>query len=81
VTGKVSVYTYDTGNRLTQATNAAGHTYDYGYDTDGNRTSVKTDGTKPRAIRTTPRIKSPAAGKRTTARATRPQRPAMVGGR
>jgi RHS repeat-associated protein len=46
VSGKVSVYTYDGGNRLTKATNAAGHTYDYGYDADGNRTSVKTDGTQ-----------------------------------
>ena len=44
VSGKVSVYSHDTGNRLTKATNAAGHTYDYGYDADGNRTSVKTDG-------------------------------------
>ena len=46
MSGKVSVYSYDKGNRLTKAANAAGHTYDYGYDDDGNRTSVKTDGTQ-----------------------------------
>jgi RHS repeat-associated protein len=50
VSGKVSVYSYDTANRLTKATNAAGHTYDYGYDDDGNRTSVKTDGTQTQSL-------------------------------
>ncbi|TDD82759.1 RHS repeat-associated core domain-containing protein [Actinomadura rubrisoli] len=46
VTGTISDYTYDKGNRLTKATSVAGHTYEYGYDTDGNRTTVKTDGSQ-----------------------------------
>jgi RHS repeat-associated protein len=40
VSGKVSVFTYDGGNRLTKATNASGSTTDtYGYDADGNLTT------------------------------------------
>ncbi|MDG4823232.1 RHS repeat-associated core domain-containing protein [Asanoa sp. WMMD1127] len=41
--GAVSVYTYDNSNRLTKATNVAGSTYEYGYDSRGNRTSEKTN--------------------------------------
>ena len=50
LTGKVSVYSYDKGNRLTNATNVAGHTYGYTYDADGNRTSVKKDGTTTQSL-------------------------------
>ncbi|HEY2638801.1 MAG TPA: RHS repeat-associated core domain-containing protein [Streptosporangiaceae bacterium] len=50
MTGKVSVYSYDKGNRLTSATNVAAHTYGYTYDSDGNRTSVKTDGTTTQSL-------------------------------
>ncbi|MEW2426430.1 RHS repeat-associated core domain-containing protein [Micromonospora sp. NPDC047644] len=42
--GAVSLYTYDKGNRLTKATNIDGKTYDYAYDSNGNRTSEKVDG-------------------------------------
>ncbi len=39
-TGTVSQFTYDTGNRLTKATNVNGSTaYSYGYDSDGNLTT------------------------------------------
>jgi RHS repeat-associated protein len=50
MTGTVSVYSYDKGNRLTQATNVAGHTFAYTYDSDGNRTSVKIDGTTTQSL-------------------------------
>jgi RHS repeat-associated protein len=50
ITGKVSVYSYDKGNRLTNATNVAGHAYGYTYDADGNRTSAKTDGTTTQSL-------------------------------
>jgi RHS repeat-associated protein len=50
ITGTVSVYSYDTANRLTKATNVAGHTYDYTYDADGNRTSVKVDGATTQSL-------------------------------
>lgn len=43
-TGDRSIYTYDSGNRLTKATNYQGHTYDYTYDKAGNRTTTKVDG-------------------------------------
>ncbi|WBB77264.1 DUF6531 domain-containing protein [Micromonospora sp. WMMD882] len=43
-TGAVTQFSYDDGNRLTKATNHHGKTYEYGYDTNGNRTSVKVDG-------------------------------------
>jgi YD repeat-containing protein len=40
VTGTVSQFTYDKGNRLTEATSVNGSTtYTYGYDSDGNLTS------------------------------------------
>lgn len=41
---------YDSGNRLTRATNVAGKTYDYAYDANGNRTSVKTDGVTTQSL-------------------------------
>jgi RHS repeat-associated protein len=50
MTGKVSIYSYDKANHLTQATNIGGHTYAYTYDADGNRTSVKTDGTTTQSL-------------------------------
>jgi RHS repeat-associated protein len=50
LTGTVSVYSYDKGNRLTKATNINGHTYSYAYDSDGNRTSVKTDGATTQSL-------------------------------
>ncbi|MEW1589340.1 RHS repeat-associated core domain-containing protein [Micromonospora vinacea] len=42
--GAVSLYTYDRGNRLTKATDIDGKTYDYAYDSNGNRTSEKVNG-------------------------------------
>jgi RHS repeat-associated protein len=48
--GTVSVYSYEKANRLTKATNMAGHTYGYGYDADGNRTSGTTDGTTTQSL-------------------------------
>ncbi|MFE9191538.1 RHS repeat-associated core domain-containing protein [Micromonospora sp. NPDC007208] len=42
--GAVSLYTYDRGNRLTKATDIDGRTYDYAYDSNGNRTSEKVNG-------------------------------------
>ncbi|WP_410809985.1 RHS repeat domain-containing protein [Micromonospora sp. 067-2] len=42
--GAVSLYTYDQGNRLTKATGIDGRTYDYAYDSNGNRTSEKVNG-------------------------------------
>ena len=50
VTGTVSVYSYEKANRLTRATNVAGHSDAYGYDADGNRTSVTTDGTTTQSL-------------------------------
>jgi RHS repeat-associated protein len=50
MTGTVSVYSYGKGNRLTKATNVAGHTFAYSYDSDGNRTSVTTDGTTTQSL-------------------------------
>jgi RHS repeat-associated protein len=44
ITAAITVYSYDASNRLTRATNVAGHTYDYTYNSNGDRTSVKTDG-------------------------------------
>jgi RHS repeat-associated protein len=38
-TGAVTKYSYDTGDRLTAATNDSGQNYGYGYDADGNLTS------------------------------------------
>ncbi|MDG4795817.1 RHS repeat-associated core domain-containing protein [Micromonospora sp. WMMD1082] len=41
---QITQYTYDKGDRLTKATNHQGKTYDYAYNTNGNRTSVQVDG-------------------------------------
>jgi RHS repeat-associated protein len=46
VTNTVSVYTFDKGDRLTKATDVHGKTYEYSYDTNGNRKTVKVDGTQ-----------------------------------
>ncbi|MEU8115273.1 RHS repeat-associated core domain-containing protein [Micromonospora sp. NPDC048947] len=48
--GTVQVYTYDKANRLTKATDTASGTYDYAYDSNGNRTSVKTNGTETQKL-------------------------------
>src|SRR5215472_15172154 len=50
LTGTVSVYSYSKANRLAKATNINGHTFAYTYDADGNRTSVKTDGTTTQSL-------------------------------
>ncbi|MFY1586553.1 RHS repeat domain-containing protein [Micromonospora sp. WMMD734] len=50
VSGAVSQFTYDKGNRLTKATNHNGKTYDYAYDSNGNRTSVKVDGSTTQTL-------------------------------
>src|SRR5215467_8235463 len=50
LTGAVSVYSYDNANRLAKATGINGHTFAYTYDADGNRTSVKTDGTATQSL-------------------------------
>jgi RHS repeat-associated protein len=39
ITGVVSEYTYDNGNRLKTATNVSGKNFSYGYDGNGNLTS------------------------------------------
>ncbi|MQY07160.1 RHS repeat-associated core domain-containing protein [Actinomadura macrotermitis] len=46
----ISDYTYDKSNRLTKATNVAGHDYTYDYDARGNRLTVKTDGTQTQSL-------------------------------
>ncbi|MER7591784.1 RHS repeat-associated core domain-containing protein [Micromonospora sp. NPDC127501] len=48
--GVVQVYTYDRSNRLTKATNLASGSYDYTYDSNGNRTSVKLNGTETQRL-------------------------------
>jgi RHS repeat-associated protein len=48
--GAVQVYTYDKSNRVTKATNLASGTYDYTYDSNGNRTSVKVNGTETQSL-------------------------------
>jgi RHS repeat-associated protein len=55
LTSKVSVYSHDKGNRLTNATSVAGHTFAYTYDSDGHRTSVKKDGTTTQSLSYTQR--------------------------
>jgi RHS repeat-associated protein len=50
ISGVISVFSYDHANRLTGATNVAGHTYDYTYDANGNRTSVKVDGSTTQSL-------------------------------
>lgn len=43
ISGQITQLTYDKGDRLTKAANHHGKTYDYAYDTNGNRTSAKVD--------------------------------------
>ncbi len=49
-TGTVSQFSYDKGNRLTKATNIGGKTYEYAYDTNGSRTTVKVDGSTTQSL-------------------------------
>ncbi|WP_246248045.1 RHS repeat-associated core domain-containing protein [Micromonospora maritima] len=49
-TGTVTQFSYDKGNRLTKATNVGGKTYEYAYDTNGNRTSVKVDASTTQSL-------------------------------
>ncbi|WP_433269244.1 RHS repeat-associated core domain-containing protein [Micromonospora vinacea] len=48
--GQISQYTYDKGDRLTKAANHNGKTYDYAYNTNGNRETVKVDGTTTQTL-------------------------------
>lgn len=48
--GVVQVYTYDKSNRLTQATNMSPGSFDYTYDKNGNRTTVKVNGTETQRL-------------------------------
>jgi RHS repeat-associated protein len=48
--GAVTVYTFDKGNRLTKATNIDGKTYDYTYDSNGNRKTVAVDGANTQTL-------------------------------
>jgi RHS repeat-associated protein len=50
ITGTISVYSHDAANRLTQASNVAGHSYGYTYDADGNRKTVTVDGTTTQSL-------------------------------
>ncbi|MEG3633864.1 RHS repeat-associated core domain-containing protein [Micromonospora palythoicola] len=48
--GQVTQYTYDKGDRLTKAANHHAKTYDYTYDTNGNRETVKVDDTTTQTL-------------------------------
>ncbi|MDG4758698.1 RHS repeat-associated core domain-containing protein [Micromonospora sp. WMMD710] len=48
--GQITQYTYDKGDRLTKAANHNGKTYDYTYTTNGNRDTVKVDGTTTQTL-------------------------------
>ncbi|WP_229074947.1 RHS repeat-associated core domain-containing protein [Actinoplanes sp. DH11] len=48
--GAVTVYTHDKGNRLTKAANFNGKTYDYTYDSNGNRKTSTVDGVSAQAL-------------------------------
>ncbi|MEU4215144.1 RHS repeat-associated core domain-containing protein [Actinoplanes sp. NPDC026623] len=50
ISGTVSQYSHDKGNRLTKATNVNGKTYEYDYDATGNRKSVKVDSTTTQTL-------------------------------
>ncbi|WP_305074300.1 RHS repeat-associated core domain-containing protein [Micromonospora okii] len=50
ISGTVSQFTYDDANRLTKATNHNGKTYEYTYDSNGNRKTVKVDGTTTQTL-------------------------------
>ncbi|GHJ52908.1 type IV secretion protein Rhs [Nonomuraea sp. TT08I-71] len=49
-TGAISEFTYDKANRLTKATNYNGKTYEYAYNSNGNRETVKVDGTTTQTL-------------------------------
>ncbi|MDT8910042.1 RHS repeat-associated core domain-containing protein [Amycolatopsis sp. PS_44_ISF1] len=48
--GAVSLYSYDTANRLTAVSNYGGHDYAYTYDKAGNRLTAKVDGTTTQTL-------------------------------
>ncbi|GHH43727.1 type IV secretion protein Rhs [Lentzea cavernae] len=50
LTGAVSLYSYDTSNRLTAGSNYGGHDYAYTYDKAGNRLTTKIDGTTTQTL-------------------------------
>ncbi|SEF20674.1 RHS repeat-associated core domain-containing protein [Amycolatopsis pretoriensis] len=50
LTGAVSLYSYDTSNRLTAISNHGGHDYAYTYDKAGNRLTAKVDGTTTQTL-------------------------------
>lgn len=50
VSGEISRYDYDDANRLTKATDHNGKTYEYTYDANGNRKTVKVDGTTTQTL-------------------------------
>ncbi|ANZ43512.1 hypothetical protein BBK82_43230 [Lentzea guizhouensis] len=50
LTGAVSLYSYDTSNRLTAVSNYGGHDYAYTYDKAGNRLTAKVDGTTAQTL-------------------------------
>ncbi|WP_243706052.1 RHS repeat-associated core domain-containing protein [Micromonospora sp. KC721] len=50
VSGAVARYDYDKSNRLTKATNHHGKTYEYAYDSNGNRKSVALDGSTTQSL-------------------------------
>ncbi len=50
LTGAVSLYSYDTSNRVTAVSNYGGHDYAYTYDKAGNRLTAKVDGTTAQTL-------------------------------
>ncbi|AGL13727.1 putative YD repeat-containing protein [Actinoplanes sp. N902-109] len=50
IASTVNEFSHDKGNRLTKATSYNGKTYEYDYDTNGNRKSVKVDGTTTQTL-------------------------------
>ncbi|MGZ3145983.1 RHS repeat-associated core domain-containing protein [Lentzea chajnantorensis] len=46
----LSLYSYDTSNRLTAVSNLGGHDYAYTYDKAGNRLTAKVDGTTAQTL-------------------------------
>ncbi|UQU65819.1 DUF6531 domain-containing protein [Couchioplanes caeruleus] len=50
ISGAVSEFSHDKSNRLTKATNWNGRTYEYSYDKNGNRKTVKADGSTTQSL-------------------------------
>ncbi|WP_410626763.1 RHS repeat-associated core domain-containing protein [Amycolatopsis sp. cmx-8-4] len=50
LSGAVSLYSYDTSNRVTAVSNYGGHDYAYTYDKAGNRLTAKVDGTTTQTL-------------------------------